>query len=388
MFTSSFNRFSPCLTVFIIAFASGAEPQIRLVGDAARPAAVEVAGLGQSQVAALNHLAADDARWTEYLAVHVAGEGADAAGPAVLGAYVATDSAIRFTPRYTLRPGMAYRATARLPAAAGAPARVITKEFRLPEPPPTAPTKVVAIYPSAATLPENQLRFYIHFSAPMSEGEAYRHVKLVRDDGREITRAFLEIGEELWDGTGTRLTLLFDPGRVKQGLKPREEFGPVLEAGRGYRLIVDSKWHDTSRQPLAGGFEKAFQAGPMIEAAVDAKRWQIATPRAGSRDALSVLFPQALDRALLSRMIGVVDSRGKGVEGEITVSDQERRWDFQPAAAWKAGKYELVVDTALEDSAGNNLARPFEVDVFEQVDKSAAPEYVRLPIEIGPGAQK
>lgn len=388
MIARCIRRFSGCMSVFVVAVASGAEPEIRLVGDVARPAAVEVVGLNRSRVAAVNGWAADDARWSEYLAVHVAGQGADAAGPAVLGTYAATDSAIRFTPRYALRPGMVYRATARLPAAASGPPRVITKEFRLPEPPPAAPTKVVAIYPSAATLPENQLRFYIHFSAPMSAGEAYQHVKLVRDDGREITRAFLEIGEELWDGTGTRLTLLFDPGRVKRGLKPREEFGPILEEGRGYRLIVDARWHDANRQPLASGLEKAFQAGPMIEAAVDAKQWQVAAPRAASHDSLTILLPRALDRALLQRMIGVVDGDGKGVEGKIRVSDQERRWDFQPAEAWKAGKYELVVDTALEDSAGNNLARPFEVDVFDEVDKSAAPEYVRLPIEVRPGVKK
>lgn len=385
MSASCFHGLSACVALSIVGIAGGGEPEIRLAGDAARPSAVEVTGLSPSQMAAVGRLAADDVRWAEYFTVHVAGEEADAAGPAVLGTYSLTQMGIRFTPRYALRSGMAYRATARLPSSAGG---VLTKEFRLPEPPPGEPTKVVSIYPSAAVLPENQLRFYIHFSAPISEGEAYQHVKLLRDDGREITRAFLEIGEELWDGTGTRLTLLFDPGRVKQGLKPREEFGPVLEAGRGYRLVVNKNWHDARGQPLVSGFEKAFKAGPMIEAAVDVKQWQIAAPRSGTRAALTLVFPRPLDRALLHRMIGVVDAGGRAIDGEITVSDQERRWEFRPAEAWKTGKLELVVDTALEDSAGNNLARPFEVDVFDEVDKSAAPEYVRLPFEIVSGAKK
>ncbi len=382
MSASCYHRISVCITAVIAAVAHSAEPEIRLVGDAARPATIEVVGCSPSQLAAIGRLAADDPRWNDYLTVHVAGDAALPSGPAVLGTYAASDSLIRFMPRYALRPGMSYRVTARVPATAGGPARVLTKDFRLPEPPPAEPTKVVAIYPSAATLPENHLRFYLHFSAPMSEGEAYQHVKLMRDDGREVTRAFLEIGEELWDGTGTRLTLLFDPGRVKQGLKPREEFGPVLERGRSYRLIVDPLWHDANGNNLLSGFEKAFKAGPMIDVPVDAKQWQITAPQRDGRDALTVVFPRPLDRALLNRMIGVIAPRGAPVEGEITVADDERRWEFRPAKPWQAGKYELVVDTALEDSAGNNLARPFEVDVFEQVDKSAAPDYVRLPLEV------
>ena len=71
----------------------------------------------------------------------------------------------------------------------------------------------------------------------MAAGDAYEHVKLLKANGEVVTRAFLEIGEELWDGSGQRITLLFDPGRVKKGLSPRLQFGPVLEAGQTYRLV-------------------------------------------------------------------------------------------------------------------------------------------------------
>ena len=33
-------------------------------------------------------------------------------------------------------------------------------------------------------------------------------------------------------------------------------------------------------------------------------------------------------------------------------------------------------------SAGNNVARPFEIDIFEQVDKTPGPEFVKLPFTI------
>jgi hypothetical protein len=222
----------------------------------------------------------------------------------------------------------------------------------------------------------------------MAAGDAYAHVKLLKANGEPVFRPFLEIGEELWDGTGQRLTLLFDPGRVKRGLSPREQFGPVIEAGQSYRLVVGKEWLDARGQPLAAVFEKRFTAGPAIETALDMKEWKVDSPAAQTSDPLVVRFPRPLDRALLHRMISVVDNHGGQIEGQILVAEEERRWEFRPLADWRAGKYELIADSALEDSAGNNLARPFEVDVFEKVDQSPAPEFVRLSFEVLPQKQK
>ena len=59
---------------------------------------------------------------------------------------------------------------------------------------------------------------------------------------------FLELDEELWSPDGDSLHLVFDPGRIKRGLKPREEVGPVLEAGKSYSLVIDREWVDASRE--------------------------------------------------------------------------------------------------------------------------------------------
>src|ERR687898_794276 len=82
-----------------------------------------------------------------------------------------------------------------------------------------------------------------------------------------------------------------------------------------------------------------------------AERWSsgIASPRAESQDSLVVTFPEALDRALLARMITVRDSAGDAIEGEIVVSDRETRWVFAPRNAWRRKPYALHVDTELED---------------------------------------
>jgi hypothetical protein len=47
-----------------------------------------------------------------------------------------------------------------------------------------------------------------------------------------------------------------------------------------------------------------------------------------------------------------------------------------------AGSYALVVDTRLEDLAGNNLTGPFEVDVFERASTTTKTEPRTLPFAI------
>ncbi len=66
----------------------------------------------------------------------------------------------------------------------------------------------------------------------MSRGEAYRRIHLLDADGKPIERAFLELGEELWDPDGKRFTLFIDPGRIKRGLKPRKGRRPRAGAGQ------------------------------------------------------------------------------------------------------------------------------------------------------------
>ena len=80
--------------------------------------------------------------------------------------------------------------------------------------------RVLKVYPSANRLPENTLRLYVHFSGVVARGGVYSRFKLVRDDGKAVLRPFVELDEELWSEDGLRLTLLFDPGRVKRGQTP------------------------------------------------------------------------------------------------------------------------------------------------------------------------
>jgi hypothetical protein len=374
MIRLSFHWLLLC-ALFTSAALRADDHKIRVVTDRDnRPTAVEEVGWTQDQLQSMAKVLGD-AAIAQPIHVYVLNEKGEIEKPELSGRREIVDGAIRFTPQFLFRPGMSYRVYS-------IDAKT-TLDIKVPAVVPTEPTRVTAIYPFASTLPENQLRFYIHFSAPMAAGHAYEHVKLLKPDGTPDKRAFLEIGEEMWDRSGQRLTLLFDPGRVKKGLKPREEFGPVLEPGQSYRLVIDKEWRDANDQSLAAGFEKRFTAGPAIEAAIDTKQWKLTPPVASSRNSLIVQFPRPLDSALLIRMLTIADSAGKEIPGQITLAAEERCWQFCPDQPWTAGDYFVVADTALEDTAGNNIARPFEVDVFDRVDDKTGPEFVRIPFAIG-----
>ncbi|MEL7026957.1 MAG: hypothetical protein AAGO57_06985, partial [Pseudomonadota bacterium] len=95
-------------------------------------------------------------------------------------------------------------------------------------------TRIDAIYPSGSTFPENILRVYFYFSGPMAEAEILDNITLSRADGTPVDAAFLSNRFDLWSPDRTRLTLLFDPARVKTGLEANTELGRALEEGEAY----------------------------------------------------------------------------------------------------------------------------------------------------------
>lgn len=345
-------------------------PSIHIAQDAAGKCRIEL--MIESSSDGVNH---DD--WSRRFVVQVAAIDEIGDAPAMLGSYQAIVSGVRFTPRYPLQPGLRYRAEYRADDGT-----TVSKEFHAPDRPPAAATEVAAVYPTAATLPENQLKFYLQFTAAMGRGEAYDHLHLFDETESELDLPFLEIGEELWDPSGKRLTLLLDPARVKRGLKPREEQGPVLEAGRRYTLVIDRRWRDAAGRPLAAEFRKRFSVGLPDETCPEPRRWQLAVPAAGSRTPLAVRLGESLDQALLERMLSVSDSAGRRVPGEVQIGEREATWSFTPEQAWQAGKYRLVADTLLEDLAGNSIARKFEVEASGPARTAAEPERTTIDFTV------
>jgi hypothetical protein len=297
--------------------------------------------------------------------------------PPVAGTYAMQDGVMVFTPRFPLQPGVVYRARYKL---AGESAE---RTFTIPKPVIEPTTFIEHVYPTVSTLPENQLKLYIHFSAPMSKGEAYKRMRLVEAGGGEVKLPFLELDEELWDREYKRLTVLFDPGRIKRDLVPNREVGPPLQEGRNYTLVIDKEWADARGAPLKSEYRKEIKVGPPDRTPLDPKTWRLAAPAAGT-DPVILDFPEPIDAALLQRFIDVVNHKGDRVDGQVTVERQETRWIFKPDQAWSPGDYKLEIVSTLEDLAGNKIGKAFDVDVFEQVERQITIESYTLPFTVAP----
>jgi hypothetical protein len=228
-------------------------------------------------------------------------------------------------------------------------------------------------------LPENLLKFYVHFSAAMSGGHIYEHIRLRDEAGKDVELPFLEIDEELWNPTMTRLTLFIDPGRIKRGVQPLEEVGPALEEGKRYTLSISADWRDAANVPLKESFQKRFKVGPIDRTAIDLSLWKIQTPKAATREPLAVAFSEPIDHALALRVIRVLDASSQPVDGSAALGNQERQWSFTPAQPWRRGAHSLSVQTTIEDLAGNNVGKAFEVDLFEGVQRRFTNATVKLP---------
>lgn len=306
--------------------------------------------------------------------VSVYAGGADA--PEMLGAARTEGDALIFEPRYPLRPGLECRVVFR-PASGGELIRRLTVPGGGAKP----KARVEQVYPTAARLPENQLKLYLHFTEPMARGEAYQRIRLLDDAGNPVELPFLELDQELWDASGRRLTLFFDPGRIKRGLLPNEQVGLPMMAGKRYTLVIDAGWMDAAGQPLTGEFRKAFEVTAADRESPAVARWRITAPQAGGREPLVVDLSEPMDQALLLREIDVVRN-GRDVPGRVAIGREEMRWTFVPDLPWARGTYTLVTGTALEDLAGNRLDRLFDVDKFDRVDKNVKRETRRIQFRV------
>jgi hypothetical protein len=296
--------------------------------------------------------------------------------PPLAGAYAVEGGSLVFHPRFALVPGVRYRAIFQLPNSKPVEASFEKKREQL-----AATTHVTHVYPSSDVLPSNTLKLYIYFSAPMSRGEAWQHIHMLDEKGQPLKYEFVEIQQELWDTNNTRLTVLFDPGRIKRGVQQNLDLGPPIVDGKRYTLLVDRRWQDARGVLLAEDFRKAFRGGPADRTPPDPKTWRVTAPKAGSAADLVIDFPKPMDFALLQRMIEVSGSAGK-IGGTVTVDKQETEWRFTPREPWKAGGYRLLIDNGIEDLSGNHIGQPFDLDKFQKVTKNIESETIPLPFDI------
>lgn len=323
---------------------------------------------GTFQVSGLASTTEPGGGWGVVFPVYAGGDDA----PQMSGSYSLSGSTLSFKPRYPLSTGVRYRAIYLVPGVAP-----IEVAFDGPKPAAGPATRLERVYPSSAVLPSNQLKLYLAFSQPMSRGGVWSHIRLLGPDGKPVVLPFLEIDQELWDRDNLRLTALFDPGRIKRGVGPQQEMGEVLVEGQRYTLVVDREMVDARGLPMPETFRREFTVGPAIRQGIDLKKWKLTLPTAGSTAPLVIDFDRPLDYALLQHVFQI-----RSVPGTGSISRDETRWTFQPSQPWRAGPYDLVIDMALEDLAGNRIGRPFDVDLFDRVTERITTETTTLPFEI------
>lgn len=266
------------------------------------------------------------------------------------GRYAREGNTLAFSPAFGFEPGQDY--LAQVGVGHEGPALV---PFRVAVEAPTRAAAVTEIYPSGSMLPENVLRFYVHFSVPMAPHVAFDYIKLRDASGKVDEAAFMRFKRELWSEDRTRLTVLFDPGRIKRNVATNAELGPALLAGRDYTLSVDAGWPSADGTSALPQFTKQFTVTAPLRELPDVGQWRATAPCIGRREPLQIEFDRPFDRHLLVQNIRVTTEDGRDIVGAITVGEGERSWSFTPSAPWANASILIDVSPTLEDVAANNF---------------------------------
>jgi hypothetical protein len=216
---------------------------------------------------------------------------------------------------------------------------------------------VTSFEPSAPVLPSNTLRFYISFDHPARGMVHQSDIKLLDSDDRPVNNAFMDFGQELWSPDGKRLTVLFDPGKVKRGVEaPHSELSPLKEK-KIFKVTL-------------GTFQHVFRVGPAVREGIDPASWVISTVRDPAR-AVEIRFDRVMDTALLEDQLQVEDEGGRPVSCIVQVIGGGRGIRFKSARPLKKGGYQLKISPILEDVAGNRINEALDHSVSKKSDESS-----------------
>ena len=287
----------------------------------------------------------------------------------ILGEYSIESETISFTPLIPFTRGLRYEVGLR-------DATIGT--FHVPRADPADAPKLLGIFPSQDTLPENLLKIYLHFSQPMQEGKSADHVFLVKNNSDTLKGTFLNLQPELWNEDRTVLTLWLDPGRIKRDLHPNQLLGAPLQNGGHYQLRISAHWKDQQGASLPKTYSKSFVANARDSLSPLPRNWKITAPPRGTAQSAKVEFREPLDYSLITESLSIEDGNGNPVKGQWEVGKEEKAAYFRPTENWRAGKYTVSVLTILEDLAGNNLSRPFDREVTKKTTESRSNGKIEL----------
>ncbi len=236
---------------------------------------------------------------------------------------------------------------------------------------------IIAIYPEQDTLPENILKMYLHFSAPMREGFSGDFVRVINADKDTLNDVFLKMEPELWNEDRTVLTLWFDPGRIKRDLQPNLKLGNPLQKNSTYTLFISKQWQNAQGLSLNKNVTKSFWVKTRDSLSPNIHQWSIVSPPINTKSPLSVQLQEPLDHYLLLETLTIIDNSQKNLAGKWEIQNKDQIIHFTPNNPWQAGNYQLIIASQLEDLAGNNLNKVFDRDISKSKTPDNKPFYSR-----------
>ncbi|WP_420861889.1 Ig-like domain-containing protein [Algirhabdus cladophorae] len=269
----------------------------------------------------------------------------------VAGRYSISGSQLIFDPAFDLIQGQTYT----VQTVESASAKPVLTAFAINPEATVAEPLVTAVYPSGPVVPENTLRFYIHFSTPMQPHLSTQFIKLLDANGQEDTAALMTFKQELWSQDRRRLTLLMDPGRIKRGVAQNRTLGPALQEAKQYTITIDAGWPNTMGRKTALRHHHKFQVGAALRQLPDTSLWTIQAPHSDTVDPLIIQFDRPFDHAQAQTDIAVTTQNGTALEGTVTLAPDQTQWQFVPVQKWTASPIHLRINARLEDVAGNNF---------------------------------
>jgi len=226
-----------------------------------------------------------------------------------------------------------------------------------------APPSRLTLYPQATSIPANVLKMQLVFSSPMQVGNSYQYIQMFTDTGN--IQPFLELQPELWNEDKTILTLWLDPGRIKRELIRSKKLGAPLEQGRVYTMAVSKEWPTQNGQTLDQAYQKKLFMLPPNRQRLAPKKWTTTQPSISTKEALQIDFGQPMDYLLLHHAITIYHQENP-IIGKVDTLSNETIWTFIPDKAWQAGTYQLVIESRLEDLAGNTINYAFDREIDRQ----------------------
>lgn len=238
------------------------------------------------------------------------------------------------------------------------------------------PPKLVAIHPQLDTVPENLLKMYFVFSEPMQEvASALDFIEVIDRQTTTKTNIFLPLETELWNADHTELTLWLDPGRIKKDLIPNKKLGIPIVEGNRYTIRISKQWESAEGIPLVKTYQKTIVVGPRDVQRPVVANWGLTIPSTNTKEALGISFDATLDAMLIEKNVAVLDVAGNTISGGFLVMKDGQSALFIPQETWKAGTYNLIVQSSLEDLAGNNLNRLFDTDLKQSPKTQTVASY-------------